>query len=116
MNKRTKALGRLPAGTMNKTEAAYAAVLESEKVAGLILWYVFEGVTLKLANNTRLTPDFAVMGADGELQMREVKGFMMDDAWVKLKVAASLFPFRFFVIRSVPKKSGGGWTVDEVPA
>ena len=116
MNKRAKALGRLPAGTMNKTEAAYAAVLEAEKQAGLVAWYVFEGITLKLASNTRLTPDFAVMKTNGELEMREVKGFMMDDAWVKLKVAATSYPFPFFVIRKKTAKDGGGWSSEEVPA
>ena len=34
MNKGLRALGRLKAGTMNKTEAAYAALLEAQKAAG----------------------------------------------------------------------------------
>lgn len=32
-----------------------------------------------------------------------------DDARVKIKVAADLYPFEFIAIRALPKKSGGGW-------
>lgn len=104
------ALGRLPVGTMNKTEAAYAQYLELQKRAGEVLWYKFEGVKLRLANNTFLTVDFAVLNRDGFLEMQEVKGFMEDDANVKLKVAASIYPFKFFVAR----KKGGNWSLEEV--
>lgn len=103
------ALGRLKTGEMNKTEEAYAAELELQKRAGMILWYKFEGIKLRLADNTFLTVDFAVMAADGTLEMREVKGYFEEDAKVKLKVAASLYPFRFRVIRRVK----GRWEVEE---
>ena len=114
VNKSTKtfALGRLKSGEMNKTEAAYAQVLEKEKFSGAILWYKFEGITLKLADNTRYTPDFVVMLANGELEVREIKGsltFMQEDAKVKIKVAAELYPFRFVLLAPRPKKEGGGW-------
>tara|TARA_R110000796_G_scaffold95459_2_gene200686 strand:+ start:21009 stop:21326 length:318 start_codon:yes stop_codon:yes gene_type:complete len=100
----------MKAGKMNQTEAAYAALLESEKQAGEIVWYSFEGMTFKLADNTRYTPDFAVMRADGLMEMREVKGFWRDDARVKIKVAAELFPFRFIAVKKQSKKAGGGWS------
>ena len=106
------ALGRMKAGKMNKTEAEYAALLEAEKHAGQILWYTFEGMTFKLADNTRYTPDFAVMRSDGLMEMREVKGFWRDDARVKIKVAAELFPFRFIAIKKRAKKAGGGWDME----
>ena len=38
MNKRVLALGRMKAGAMNKTEAAYAQKLELHKRAGEVLW------------------------------------------------------------------------------
>ncbi len=82
------ALGRLKAGAMNKTEAAYAAHLEWLKQAGDVVWFRFEGVKLRLADSTFYTPDFAVMAVDGVLEMHEVKGFWEDDARVKVKVAA----------------------------
>ena len=112
MNKPMYALGRLPAGTMNKTEAAYALHLEAMKQAGEVLWYKFEGVKLRLADNTTYSTDFAVMAADGVMECHEVKGFWQDDARVKIKVAASLDPFRFIAIKARAKKDGGGWEVE----
>ena len=108
-----QALGRLKAGTMNKTEAAYAALLESQKAAGEVAWYRFEAIKLRLADNTFYTPDFAVMLRSGHLEMHEVKGYWADDARVKIKVAADMHPFRFVAIRPKAKKDGGGWAVEE---
>lgn len=102
------ALGRLKAGHMNKTEADYAAHLERLRLSGDVDWFRFEGVKLRLADKTFLTVDFSVLAADGQLEMHEVKGFMQDDANVKLKVAADQYPFVFKVIR---KGKGGVWDV-----
>lgn len=113
MTPRIQALGRLKAGALNKTEAAYQAHLAARQVAGEIAWFRFEGVKLRLADNTFYTPDFAVMRADGALEMHEVKGFWSDDARVKIKVAADAYPFRFIALRAEPKRAGGGWAVEE---
>jgi hypothetical protein len=112
--KSMQALGRLKTGTMNKTEAAYDKALADRKHAGEIAWYRFEGVKLRLADNTFYTPDFAVMLADGAMECHEVKGFMQEDANVKIKVAADMYPFRFIVVRVKSKKAGGGWQIQEV--
>jgi hypothetical protein len=104
-----RALGRLPVGKLNKTESAYGAVLELRKRAGEVAWYAFEGVKLRLADKTFYTPDFAVMLTSGQLEMHEVKGFWEDDARVKIKVAASLFPFQFIGVRFVK----GAWSFEE---
>jgi hypothetical protein len=109
-----QALGRLKVGAMNKTETAYAATLDQRRTAGEVAWFKFEGIKLRLADNTFYTPDFAVMLSNGALEMHEVKGFMQEDAHVKIKVAADLYPMRFIVIRVRPKKDGGGWRIDEV--
>lgn len=106
------ALGRLKAGAMNKTERAYADHLERLKWEGSILWYAFEAMTLKLADDTRYTPDFLVMAATGQLEAHEVKGFWKDDARVKIKVAAEKFPFRFIAVKVKAKKDGGGWAYE----
>ena len=103
------ALGRLKTGDMNKTEAAYDAALKLRHIAGEISWYKFEGVKLRLADNTFYSPDFAVMLTNGQLEMHEVKGHWQDDARVKIKVAAELYPFRFVAVKQLPKKLGGGW-------
>ncbi|MGB3271111.1 MAG: DUF1064 domain-containing protein [Rhodanobacter sp.] len=111
--RKMQALGRLKTGQMNKTEAAYAQHLEIRKVAGEILWYRFEGVKLRLADNTFYSPDFVVMLADGTLECHEVKGFWQDDARVKIKVAADQYPMRFVAVKVRAKKNGGGWDVEE---
>lgn len=109
MRKAFYALGRLKQGERNKTEAAYEQYLEEMKFAGLILWHRFEGIKLRLADNTFYTPDFAVMRADGTIEIHEVKGFWQDDARVKIKVAADIYPFKFIAIKPISKKNGGGW-------
>jgi hypothetical protein len=112
-----RALGRMPAGKMNKLESAYAAYLWQLQCLGEILWYKFEGIKLRLADNTFLTVDFAVLQKDGILAMHECKGgWFRDDAKVKTKVAASIYPFRFLIVRARPKKDGGGWSEEEVSA
>lgn len=108
------ALGRLKSGVMNKLESAYSDHLRLRQHAGEILWYKFEAIKLRLADNTFYTPDFFVMLADGEFQAHECKGFMMEDANVKLKVVAESFPLRFFVIKAQLKRDGGGFTINEV--
>ena len=113
------ALGRLPAGRMNKTEARYSAVLEAQKSSGHVLWYRFEGLKLRLANNTFLTVDFAVLMENRELHMVDVKGsaaVFQDDAKAKMKIAAEMYPFRFFVAMPRRVRDGGGFDLTEVAA
>ena len=107
------AIGRLKTGARNKTEAAYERFLQEQLVVGLISWYRFEGIKLRLADNTFYTPDFAVMQANGQMELHEVKGFWQDDARVKIKVAADAYPFRFIAVKHRAKKDGGGWTIEE---
>lgn len=97
---------------MNNTEAEYARYLDTLRAAGDVAWYKFEGVKLRLADNTFYSPDFAVMLGNGEMQIHEVKGFWTDDARVKIKVAADIYPFRFYAIKKLPKKLGGGWVTE----
>jgi hypothetical protein len=103
------ALGRLKTGEMNKLEAAYEEHLKSLLLSGSILWYKFEGMKFRLADNTFYTPDFAVMGCAGVIEIHETKGFWKDDARVKIKVAADMYPFKFIAVKAKPKKDGGGW-------
>jgi hypothetical protein len=105
---RLQALGRLKVGQRNKTEAAYEAQLELRRRAGEVAWYRFEGLKLRLADSTFYTPDFAVMLADGSIECHEVKGHWEDDARVKIKVAAGMYPFRFVAV----KKAGSGWELE----
>lgn len=103
-------LHRSPRG-MNALEKAYEAVLaQAEDVA----WYRYEGVTLKLAHDTRYTPDFAVMRGDGTLEMHEVKGpHRWEDSIVKLRCAAEMFPLVFVM---ATRSKDGAWEIREVGA
>lgn len=95
---------------MNATEASYASHLEWRKRQGEVLWYAFEAIKLRLADKTTLTVDFFVLLADLSLEAHEVKGgHWEDDARVKVKVAAELFPFRFIAAQ----KTAGGWKMEE---
>jgi hypothetical protein len=111
--KRYQALGRLKTGQMNKTEAAYAAHLEALKHAGKVLWFKFEGMKFRLADNTFYTPDFAVLNSANELECHEVKGFWEDDARAKIKIAADMYPMRFIAVKVKAKKDGGGWGIED---
>lgn len=74
-------------------------------------WVGVQCITLKLADDTRYTPDFWTL-TRGALVAHEVKGgFTRDDAWVKLKVAARLYPFIRFCIARYEK---GGWEVKDI--
>ena len=107
--KHPRARGRRNPGEMNGTERKMAEHLEAMKARKEIIDYRFEAITLKLAKDTRYTPDFMLMMPDCEIQFWEVKGFWRDDAKVKIKVAAALFPFVFIGCRLIPNKRGGGW-------
>lgn len=96
-------------GTMNKTEEAYADELTSQRNLGVIEWFAFEAMKFKLADKTYYTPDFIVLRTDGILEAREVKGFWEDDARVKIKVAAAMFPVKFMAITRERKE----WKVEE---
>ncbi len=93
------------AGKMNGTEAAYAQDLKLLQKSGEIVSYQFEAIKLRLAKNTTYSPDFVVV-TDECVELHEVKGFWAEDARVKIKVAAEMFPFFKFV---AVKKKGKGW-------
>lgn len=107
-----------PREGMNKMEAEHAQGLRLRQLAGEVLWFGFEVIKLKLAPKTFFTPDFVVQYADGTLGFEEVKGsFWEDDARVKIKVAAKLYPlFPFVAYQKQRKRDGGGWKVEEFHA
>jgi hypothetical protein len=98
---------------MNKTEIAFSLILEARKRNGEIVTYGYERVTLKLADDTRYTPDFYAVDCEDGLVFYEVKGgHIRDDARVKLQVAATMYP-RFVFIRAQYVK--GSWTETPIP-
>jgi hypothetical protein len=108
---------KAPSDGMNKLERAFRdLVLEPAWVRGDLARYYREPVKLRLAGRTWYMPDFLVAECMEYPVMRltlvEVKGFMRDDAAVKLKVAASLYPhFRWLLVR---RERVAGWLAWEV--
>lgn len=104
---------------MNKTEEKYCAHLEQRRIAGEICAWKFEGLTLKLADDTRYTPDFIVVTPD-HIELHEVKGrwktkdggqkvHFEDDSRVKFRVAIDQFWwFRFTLVYW----DGQGWKLE----
>jgi hypothetical protein len=101
---------RQPRG-MNRWEREYGKWLDIRKAAGDVLWWGYERVTLKLADDCRYTPDFVVIYAAVILcrpLFVEVKGFKRDDAMVKFRVAAEQNPWADF---AMVKLTPDGWDV-----
>lgn len=79
---------------LNKTERRFLAELRSRTAR-----YSYVGIqeiTLRLGWDTRYTPDFNCVTDTNTVQFFEVKGFMRDDARVKLYTAAAKFPWFWF--------------------
>ena len=92
---------------LNKSEREWLGILRSRCIQRIGV----QNITLKIGDDCRYTPDFNGIGPGGEAIFWEVKGFMRDDALVKLKVAARAFSqFRFILCR----KKGGKWEEEEV--
>ena len=91
---------------MNKQETAYAEHLKEKQKAGVILDLKYEPFGIRLAQHRcHYHPDFLVVYPD-RFAVHEVKAYSKktkkprweDDAIVKFKVAANLYPFWEFRI------------------
>jgi hypothetical protein len=111
--RKARGRGKHIPGSMNKLEQRYADELKLAERTLAIEWWAFEPIKLKLADKTYYTPDFCVMHLDGTIEFVETKGkkcagyYCEDDAKVKIKVAAKMFPMFAFVIKWPLKE--GGW-------
>ena len=104
---------------LNKTEQAFYDYLKAREDPGVLRTVLPpQSVTLRIANGCRYTPDFVVAyhhnTMASELVAYEVKGFLRDDAAVKLKVAATAFPWITFHLVTKLPGGGGGWAISEV--
>lgn len=95
---------------MNNWEREYARMLENQKIGGAIADWRYEPFRLILAPRTSYTPDFLVIHLNGSVEIIEVKGQRRDDALVKYKVAAAMFPWWIF---SMVTRKKGLWSVIE---
>lgn len=76
---------------LNKTEARYLEIL---KARDDLVWIGVKAIRLRLAANTHYTPDFATLDKAGILSIIDTKGgHTWEDAQLKMKLVARLFPF-----------------------
>lgn len=108
LRKAPRAIARAPhtPGKMNGLENAYAVHLKLRELAGEVSAWQFEAVKFRLAERTFFTPDFFVVMADRSIEIHEVKGHWEDDARVKMKVAARLWPYFTWKAYRRPKVRG----------
>jgi len=99
-------------GNMNGLEKRYAQHLELRRVIGEIRSWKFEPLKLRLAPRTFYSVDFGLVTLDGLIELHEAKGHWEDDARVKIKVAAVMFPeFKFVGVQW--RGPGGGWKFED---
>ncbi len=95
--------------TLNGLERAFLAHLAVHKLGEVLT----QAITLKIANGCRYTPDFIEVRHGFGLRAYEVKGFMREDAAVKIKVAAALFSWiEFFLVTR--SKLTRDWRIERV--
>lgn len=106
-----------PGRKTSKTEAEWGRILQARMQRGEFAHVGHEEITLLLGHRCRYTPDYMTVHhypsiRDPKITLWEVKGgFIREDAMVKLKVAASRYPFWRFMIA---QKVDGEWTTTEV--
>lgn len=96
---------KTPEDRLNKTEREFLSRLRND-VYGHMQHIGIQSLTLQLGFDCRYTPDFWTRMQGGDFRLWEVKGFMRDDARVKIHAAARVFPFWTFVL---VKKEKGEW-------
>lgn len=93
----------------SKLEERYHAHLLAEVKQGRIDRVDYEPVRLRLAEGCWYTPDFRVI-RNGQTEFHETKGFMREAARVRLRVAAELHPYPFYLVRA----DRAGWRIESV--
>lgn len=103
--KPTKRTPKTQEERLNKTETEFLERLRDGRY-GKMRHIGIQSITLQLGFDCRYTPDFWTRMLGGDFRLWEVKGFMRDDARVKLYTAARVFPFWTFVL---VEKVNGVW-------
>lgn len=95
---------KVPKAPLNKTELRYKAILQATHPV-----VRSQAIRLQLAERCTYTPDFFT---PDDRTFWEVKGsFVREDGWIKLKVAATMYPeFRFIMAQY----EGGKWSETEI--
>lgn len=112
---------------MNKTEQRYRDHLQMMVAVGKVAGFMFEPMKLRLGPDwlSTYTPDFLVVYPDGLQEMVDVKGasksagatggaWWEEDARLKIKVAAGLYPYRFVGVHEDASEPSG-WAREVFP-
>jgi hypothetical protein len=109
---------------MNATERRYYEQrIRPREITREVLWWAFEPWGLRLGEKCSYSPDFVLLVADGSIECHEVKAGWrssngqvgQEASRVRLRAAASRFPFLIFVCAAEkPKREGHGWVVEEI--
>lgn len=95
-----------PEDKLTKTEQEFLNRLRLG-IYGEMDWIGIQSVTLKLGDDCRYTPDFPTM-QNGKILFWEVKGkHVWEDSIIKIKTAASQFPFWTFYL--CQRNPDGSW-------
>jgi hypothetical protein len=94
---------------LNKLEKSRLQYLRMLKVPNLRV----QSFTLRLAEDTRLTPDFSYLDENGRMVFEDTKGkHTWEDALIKLRVASRIYnEFRFLIVK---RDETGGWITKEI--
>lgn len=101
-----------PSSEMNRDEQRYWEYLKYQKLAGEIVECWHEPDQVVLGHRCVYIPDFRVKACHGGWEYHEVKGWMQDDAKVKLAVAAVMHPDISFILAKWKNKQWKLSTID----
>ena len=103
--------GRLPRRRRpNKTEAAYAAQVIGRRTDVAAVHY--EGLTLRMANGHRYTPDWVVVTNAGRIECHEVKGGYALHSQQRARLAFDQARVEFpWIVWVWSVKSNDGWKI-----
>jgi len=95
----------------SKLEQAYWLHLQQQVHAGEIRRADHHVEKLFLGEGSWYTPDFRVIATDGTVEFHETKGFMREAARVRLLVAATTHPYRFFLVKNKGSTKTPVWEI-----
>lgn len=86
------AVSAAPADGLNKLERAFWERLQEAERTGHFMEVYEHAMKLRVIGNRWYHPDFMSVGLMGQVDLWETKGFMREDAELKLIAAAERFP------------------------
>jgi len=108
----SRAAGRMPRGRRqpNKTEAAYRAEVLGQRADVAAMHY--EGLTFRMANGHRYTPDWVVVTQAGRIECHEIKGGHALHSQQRARLAFDQARVEFpWIVWTWAMGTKGGWKI-----